>query len=102
MDVDAEEIRERAWVRRRSPAETGLDEEMWTAEDPVTDCSGAGRVEAEAVGNLVAVVAEYHDRGDGDPLTKVPGRVIPRPGVTTGTGAGGTDESLFDTLRSLF
>jgi hypothetical protein len=102
MDVDAEEIRERAWVRRRSPAETGLDEVMWTAEDPVTDCSGAGRVEAEAVGNLVAVVAEYHDRGGGDPLTKVPGRVIPRPGASPGAGAGPTDGSLFDTLRSLF
>jgi hypothetical protein len=103
MAVDAQGVRERAWVERRGPAETGLDEEMWTAIDPVTDCTGAGRVEAEAVGNLIAVVAEFERRDDTDPLMKVPGRIITRPGGPgTEAGAGAASASLFDDLRSLF
>jgi hypothetical protein len=95
MAVDADAVRDRATVEERLPG-TDLDAEtMWIAEDPVTGCAGAGRVEAEAVGNLVAVVADY----DGGPAKmKIPGRTIDRPDDDDPTPGG----SLFDRLGSLF
>ncbi|MFC6973757.1 hypothetical protein ACFQL1_02185 [Halomicroarcula sp. GCM10025709] len=70
---------------------------MWIAEDPVTDCSGVGTVEREAVGNLVAAVVEYETSDETrEPLLKLPGQVVSRPSPYTDTS------SLFDRLGSLF
>lgn len=94
MSTDADVIRERAWVERHR--ETG-EEPMWIAEDPVTECAGAGRVEAEAVGNLVAVVTEYETRADDGPLLKTPGPVVVRE-----TAPSRTESSVVDQVLSLF
>lgn len=98
MASDPDEIRDRAWVEHRRPPVDDLDEPMWIAEDPMTDCAGVGRVEAEAIGNLVAVVTEYEHRDESDPpLLKLPGSVVARPSVRAGSS-----RSVFDRLRSLF
>jgi hypothetical protein len=94
MSTDPETIRERAWVERHR--EEG-DEPMWIAEDPVTECAGAGRVEAEAVGNLVAVVAEYELRDEDEPLLKTPGPVVTREAAPSRT-----ESSMVDQVFSLF
>jgi hypothetical protein len=97
MAVDADDLRERAWVTRHEPPIDPVDETLWVAEDPVTDCAGLGRVEPEAVGNLVAVVAQFERRESSEPLQKLPGRVLERRQVGTHESA-----SLFDRLQSLF
>jgi hypothetical protein len=75
-----------------------LEKPMWIAEDPVTECAGVGRVEAEAIGNLIAVVVEYEHRNEtSPPLLKLPGSVVSRPSVRTHTST-----SLLDRFRSLF
>ncbi|MFB6161591.1 MAG: hypothetical protein ABEJ61_10525 [Haloferacaceae archaeon] len=85
-DLDA--VRERAWVEERRPAVTDADRPMWVAEDPTTDCVGVGRVEAEAVGNLLAVVSEFDDDpASARPLMKLPGRVVTRPSWEGGDGS---------------
>ena len=76
-----------------------VEEPLWVAEDPESDCLGVGKVEAEAVGNLVSVVAEFEERGARKPLLKVPGRVVARPSARTGRGSA---SSVLDRLRSLF
>jgi len=63
----------------------------------VTECAGAGRVEAEAVGNLVAVVAEYETRDGDDPLLKTPGPVVTREAAPSRT-----ESSVVDQVLSLF
>jgi len=96
--TNPDEVRERAWVDHRRPPVTDIDEAMWFAEDPVTDCAGVGRVEAEAVGNLVAVVTEFEAPGGPDnPTMKLPGRTVTRPSVQTDQS-----ESVLDRVRSLF
>lgn len=97
MTTDLDEIRDRAWIERRRPPGTDLDEPMWVAEDQVTGCAGVGRVEAEAVGNLVSVVECEYSGESNRPLMKLPGRVVNRPVRP----ADGTD-SVFARLRSLF
>lgn len=88
--TDLDDVRERAWVEERRPAVTDIDRPMWVAEDPTTDCVGVGRVEAEAVGNLLAVVTEFDDDPESTrPLMKLPGRVVTRPSWEGG-------ESLID------
>jgi len=74
---DPDTVRERARVTHVEPPVHGLDEALWSAEDPETDCVGYGRVEAEAVGNLVAVVV---DRGGDSSVghVKLPGEVVER------------------------
>ncbi|WP_135822599.1 hypothetical protein [Halostella litorea] len=76
-DVDPDALRARAQVTHVEPPVYGLDEALWSAEDPETDCVGYGRVEAEAVGNLVAVVVE---RGGDSAVghVKLPGEVVER------------------------
>jgi len=76
-DPSPETVRERAQVTHVEPPVYGLDEALWSAEDPETDCVGYGRVEAEAVGNLIAVVVE---RGGDSPVghVKLPGEVVER------------------------
>lgn len=74
--ADETAIRERAVVEQYEPPVYGLDEPMWVAEDDETGCVGMGRVRAEAVGNLVAVV-ESHGDTEGSHV-KVPGSVVER------------------------
>lgn len=97
MESIPDEIVERAIVERRRPPGDLDADRMWIAEDPVTDCSGVGTVEQEAVGNLVAAVTEYETSEDGrDPLLKLPGRTVARPSPYTDT------TSLLDRIGSLF
>jgi hypothetical protein len=70
MRADPDDVRDRAWVEHRQPPIDDLKEPMWFAEDPVSECAGVGRVEAETVGNLVAVVAEYSRLGSSTTLRR--------------------------------
>lgn len=79
MAFDPETVRKRAFVEHRRPPIHDVDDPLWVAEDPVTDCAGVGRVEAEAIGNLVAVVAAFEDDDSHHPRLKLPGRVVARP-----------------------
>lgn len=97
MTTDPETLRERAWVERRGTAGETDPGPLWIAEDPVTECAGAGTVEAEAVGNLVAVVAEYEARDEEEPLLKAPGQVVVRDAAPTKSPS-----SALDQLLSLF
>lgn len=96
MSTDPDAIRERAWVERRGEGKTEPGP-MWVAEDPVTDCAGTGEIEAEAVGNLLAVVAEYEARGSEQPLLKTPGLVVDRSAAP-----GTSSSSVVDRVLSLF
>jgi hypothetical protein len=97
MESIADEIVERAIVERRRPPGDLDADRLWIAEDPVTDCSGVGTVEREAVGNLVAAVTEYETSpGRREPLLKLPGKTVTRPSPHTDSS------SLFDRLGSLF
>lgn len=73
---EADRVRERARVEQYEPPVFGLEEPMWVAEDDGTGCVGVGRVRAEAIGNLLAVVESYghHERGH----VKLPGTVVER------------------------
>ena len=94
--TDPDEIRERAWVERRGQGQTESGP-LWVAGDPVTECAGAGVVEAEAVGNLVAVVTEYEAGELEEPMLKTPGPVVPRDGAPTASSS-----SLLDRVLSVF
>lgn len=73
---EAERVRERARVQQYEPPVFGLEEDLWVAEDDETDCVGVGRVRAEALGNLVAVVERHgHDEGS---HVKLPGAIHAR------------------------
>lgn len=99
MVSDPADIEERAWVEHRRPPVADIDEELWFAEDPETECAGVGVVEAEAVGNLVAVVVAYEtDTDPGPPRMKLPGDSIARPSKR----ASGPSEGVLERLRSLF
>lgn len=95
--VSESELRERAWVEHRRPPLDPIDEPLWMAEDPVTDCVGVGTVEAEAIGNLVSVVAEFEAAEGQRPLLKMPGRSVARP-----SSEGDPGPSVLDRVRSLF
>jgi hypothetical protein len=97
MTTNADTVRERAWVERHREADATGTEPMWIAEDPVTECAGAGRVEAEAMGNLVAVVVEHETADADEPLLKTPGPVVPREAAPTRSSS-----SLVDQVLSLF
>jgi|GEM_PF-1727342 len=96
MSPDPDAIRERAWVERRGGGGETEPGPLWIAQDPVTDCAGAGVIEAEAVGNLLAAVAEYEASGDDQPLLKTPGPVVDRSAVP------GDSSSVVDRVLSLF
>lgn len=74
--VNEDAIAERARVTQYEPPMFGIDEQLWVAEDPETDLQGAGRVRAEAVGNLIAL---HHER-DGEPgqYIRLPGDTVER------------------------
>jgi len=97
MNTDPDAIRERAWVERRGGGGETEPGPLWVAEDPVTDCAGTGGIEAEAVGNLLAVVAEYETSADDQPLLKTPGPVVDRS-----TTPGNSSSSVVDRVLSLF
>ncbi|WP_136687772.1 hypothetical protein [Halorhabdus amylolytica] len=88
MGIDSDAILERSWVEHREPTTSNVDEPLWVAEDPESDCLAVGSVRAEAEGNLIAVVAEYRQGEERSPLLKLKGETVPRP-----TAAG---SSLFD------
>lgn len=99
MVSDPDDVEARAWVEHRRPPIADIDEELWFAEDPETECAGVGAVEAEAVGNLVAVVVEYEtDPDPGPPRMKLPGDTIARPSKR----ASSPSEGVLERLRSLF
>lgn len=77
MDTDPDAVRERAVVTHAEPPLYDVDESMYAAEDPETNCAGYGRVEAEAVGNLVSVVVQ-RDPDDDTGYVKMPGEVMER------------------------
>jgi len=98
--MDAEGVRQRAQVSHYEPPVYGLDEPMWVAEDDETGCAGVGRVEAEAVGNLVAAV-DSHGEQEGA-YVKLPGRVVERRWDDgrgdDASGGGDGDGGLLDRL----
>lgn len=99
MTSDPADIEARAWVEHRRPPIADIDEELWFAEDPETECAGVGAVEVEAVGNLVAVVVEYEtDPDPGHPRMKLPGDTIARPSKRPSSPSKG----VLERLRSLF
>ncbi|MEF8841077.1 MAG: hypothetical protein V5A62_05565 [Haloarculaceae archaeon] len=77
--MDDHGLRERAVTTHWEPPVHGLKESMWTARDPETGCTGLGRVEAEAYGNLAAAVHHYEDEGSTTGYTKYPGTLRRRP-----------------------
>lgn len=74
-----DDVRERCEINHWEPPVYDIEEEMWVAEDPVTECMGFGRIEAEALGNLLAVVEEY-EAADGaeTPYVKLSGETVRR------------------------
>lgn len=95
---DGERVRERVRVTRYEPPVYDLDEPMWVAEDDETGCVGIGRVEAEAVGNLLALVDSHGHRDGGH--VKLPGRVVERSWQDVGKGD--VFEGLLDRLLDRF
>lgn len=92
-------LRERAVTTLWEPPVHGIEEPMWTARDPVTDCAGIGRVEAEAYGNLAAAVHYYDEEGSSVAYTKYPGTLHRRPMGKSGPESG---SGLFDWLADAF
>ncbi|WP_181684685.1 hypothetical protein [Halorhabdus salina] len=77
-NVDADAIRQRAWIEYREPETARVEDPVWVAEDSESGCLAIGDVRIEAVGNLVATVEEY-ERSDTDtPLLKARGQSMPR------------------------
>ena len=74
-----DDVRERCEITHWEPPVYDIEEEMWVAEDPITECMGFGRIEAEALGNLLAVVEEYETDGEtGTPYVKLSGDTVRR------------------------
>jgi len=59
MDASAEAVRERAEIEHYEPPVYGIEEPLWIATDEATGCSGVGKIEEEAVGNLLSLVATH-------------------------------------------
>ena len=97
--MDDRGLRDRAVTTHWEPPVHGLEESMWTARDPATGCTGIGRVEAEAYGNLAAAVHHYEDEESAVGYTKYPGTLRRRP-----MGEPGRDEGsgLLDWLAGAF
>ncbi|GEM_PF-3336075 len=76
MGRDAQAVRERATVEQYEPPVFGIDRELWVAEDAETGCTGIGRVEDEAIGNLVSLVLTHESAAvDETEYLKLPGDV---------------------------
>ena len=77
MGSTASAVRDRASVEHYEPPVYGLDEPLWVARDEETGCSGIGRVEAEAIGNLVSLVVTHETAATEDAeYVKLPGDVV--------------------------
>lgn len=87
--MDDRPLRDRAVTTRWEEPVFDLEEPMWTARDPATDCAGIGRVEAEAYGNLAAAVRRYEEEGSTTGYTKYPGPLRRRPGTAGRDGRSG-------------
>jgi predicted RNase H-like HicB family nuclease len=76
MEASPASVRERASVEQYQPPVFGLEEPMWIATDEETGCSGVGKIEEEAVANLLSLVATHESAAtdDGEYL-KLPGQV---------------------------
>ena len=92
-------LRDRAVTTEWEPPVHGLEEPMWTAKDPVTGCTGIGRIEAEAYGNLAAAVHHYDEEGGSVGYTKYPGTLRRSPPTDPGGGGSGLLNRLADALR---
>lgn len=93
MDTDPDAIRDRLQVVHLDEALSLGEDAVVYAEDPETGCIGLGEVEAEAVGNAVAVVARYErEEGGGAPYVKAPGLVVEK-------SWGGDRSGLLDAVR---
>lgn len=92
-------LRDRADITHWEPPVHGLKEPMWTARDPETGCTGIGRVEAEAFGNLAAAVDRYEEEGGSTGYTKYPGTLRRRPMGEPGREEG---SGLIDWLADAF
>jgi hypothetical protein len=79
LSVGDQRLRDRAATTHWEPPVRGLEEPMWTARDPKTGCTGLGRVEAEAFGNLAAAVHHYEEEESHTGYTKYPGRLRRQP-----------------------
>lgn len=76
MGQEERTVRERATVERYEPPVFGIDRELWVAEDEETGCTGIGRVEDEAIGNLVSLVLTHESAAvDETEYLKLPGDV---------------------------
>lgn len=77
MGSQARSIRDRASVEQYEPPVLGLDREMWVARDEETGCTGIGRVEDEAIGNLVSLVLTHETAAYvEEEYVKLPGQVM--------------------------
>jgi hypothetical protein len=76
MRSEERAITERATVEQYEPPVFGIERDMWVAEDAETGCTGIGRVEQEALGNLVSLILTHESAAmdDGEYL-KLPGQV---------------------------
>lgn len=88
MATTASAVRDRARIEHYEPPVYGLDEPLWVARDEETGCSGLGRVEEEAIANLVSLVVAHETAAveDGE-YVKLPGKVVEK----TWTDDSGTD-----------
>lgn len=76
MGQEERAVRERATIQQYEPPVFGIDRELWVAEDAETGCTGIGRVEDEAVGNLVSLVLTHESAAvDDEEYLKLPGQV---------------------------
>jgi hypothetical protein len=97
--VDDRRLRDRAVTTHWEPPVHGLERAMWTARDPETGCTGIGKVEAEAYGNLAAAVHLYEEEGSSVGYTKYPGTVRRKPMGEPGRGG---KTGLIDWLADAF
>lgn len=77
MESDERAIRDRASVEQYEPPVFGIEREMWVARDEETGCMGIGRVEAEAIGNLISLIVTHESAAYEDQeYLKLPGEVM--------------------------
>lgn len=76
MDASPDAVRQRATVEHYEPPVRGIEEPLWIATDEETGCSGVGKIEAEAIGNLLSLVATHETAAvDDAEYMKFPGDV---------------------------
>jgi len=98
MGEEERAVRERAMVQQYEPPVFGIERDMWVAEDAETGCTGIGRVEDEAVGNLVSLVLTHESAAiDETEYLKLPGQVREKRWSNAGARKRrGIVERLFD------